>query len=203
MSPFLRTTPIINWDHPEILALASYLSKQSPNPHELIIRSFHWVQTQIIPDAEYQSVSATLKASDILIKKRGCCFGKSHLLAALLRANGISAGLAYQRVPDLWNGGHRLHALNSVYVPHAGWFDLDTWGTEGGGQTICLPRHYRAFPEAERIRGIWPGPLNCVVEALLDAQHVGALYRAMQSEDEAQNHQPEPGITRQIEPPAA
>ncbi len=48
----------------------------------------------------------------------GLCFGKAHLLTALLRAQGVPAGLCYQRLTD---DGHAfdLHGLVAVHLSGA------------------------------------------------------------------------------------
>lgn len=185
MSPFLRSTAIVNWDHPEVLALASYLAKQSDEPLALIVRTFNWVRDQIEHSWEYQKEAVHLKASDVLINKHGCCFAKSHLLAALLRANGISTGFAYQKVNSDWGESqHRLYGFNSVYLPHAGWCDLDAGGTRQGVKTSFFPPETSlTYPDAERIKGIWPNPLNCVVDAMINARHVRELYLTLPEPD--------------------
>ncbi len=183
MSPFLRSTMIVNWDHPEVLALASYLAKQSDDPRGLIIRTFNWVRDQIEHSWEYQKEAVPLKASEVLINKHGCCFAKSHLLAALLRANGISTGFAYQQVDNEWGtSAHRLHGFNSVYLPHSGWYDLDARGSRQGAKTTFNPPEISlTHPHGQRVKGIWPNPLTCVVDALVNAAHVRELYLTLPS----------------------
>lgn len=183
MSPFLRSTMIVNWDHPEVLALASYLAKQVDDPQALITRTFNWVRDQIEHSWEYQKEAVPLKASEVLINKHGCCFAKSHLLAALLRANGISTGFAYQQVDNEWGTTqHRLHGFNTVYLPHSGWYDLDARGSRQGVKTCFNPPEVSlTHPEGRRVKGIWPNPLSCVVEALLNASHVRELYTTLPS----------------------
>jgi transglutaminase-like putative cysteine protease len=63
----------------------------------------------------------TCKASDVLIHGTGYCYAKSHLLVALLRANGIPAGLCYQRL-TIENDGpsYCLRGLNAVYLEQHG-----------------------------------------------------------------------------------
>lgn len=206
MSPFLRSTMIVNWDHPEVLALASYLAKQSEDPLILITRTFNWVRDQIEHSWEYQKEAVPLKASEVLINKHGCCFAKSHLLAALLRANGISTGFAYQQVDNEWGTSpHRLHGFNTVYLPHSGWYDLDARGSRQGVKTTFNPPEISlTHPDGMRVKGIWPNPLTCVVDALVNASHVRELYLTLPSssqireEDmafESQNRKPK-GFSR-------
>lgn len=181
MNPFLRSTAIINWDHPEVLALASYIAKGSQEPIALIRRSFEWVRDHIPHSWDYQKSTVPLKASEVLINKHGCCFAKSHLLSALLRANGIPAGFCYQRVDNDWGPKEkRLHGFNAVYLNQQGWFRIDARGGRSGTQTVFNPpTESLTYHEAEQILGIWPNPLDSVVDALVNASHVNELYHSL------------------------
>ncbi|WP_417595069.1 transglutaminase-like domain-containing protein [Oceanospirillum sp.] len=178
MNPFLRSTQIVNWDHPEVLALASYLSKQSEAPQVFIAKTFDWVCDHIEDTEVCQKAADILRASDVLVQKRGCCFAKSHLLAALLRANGISAGFAYQAVEnERGKPSYRLHGLNTVYLPRSGWCDLDTMGHWQNIEKYSGPPDIRlSYPDAMRIKGVWPNPLSCVVSAFSDNLPIPTLY---------------------------
>lgn len=71
----------------------------------------------------------------MLRHRTGFCYAKSHLLAALLRANGIAAGLCYQRLSV--NGGgtpYCLHGLNAVFLKDFGWYRVDARGNKPGIQ---------------------------------------------------------------------
>jgi len=169
MNPFLRSTMIVNWDHPEVLALASYLTKQGDDPQALVTRTFNWVRDRIEYTWEYQKAALTLRASDVLVHKRGCCFAKSHLLAALLRANGISAGFAYRVVKNERGAFYRLHGLNTVYLPNSGWCDFDAMGDQYGVMVPAEGAEVSAsYSDGTRIKGIWPNPLSCAVGTLPD-----------------------------------
>ncbi len=77
------------------------------------------------------------KASEVLYYGEGLCYAKSHLLAALLRAQGIPTGFCYQRLaagatPEM---GYNLHGLNAVFLPsEAKWIRLDARGNKPGVQ---------------------------------------------------------------------
>jgi transglutaminase-like putative cysteine protease len=59
---------------------------------------FQFVSDEIKHSLDYRLNPVTCKASDVLFHKTGYCYAKSHLLVALLRANGIPSGLCYQRL---------------------------------------------------------------------------------------------------------
>ena len=82
----------------------------------------------------------TLKASEVLQHGTGFCYAKSHLLAALLRANGIPAGLCYQRLSVNDTGAPWcLHGLNAVFLEDIGWYRCDARGNRPGVTAAFTP----------------------------------------------------------------
>ena len=114
----------------------------------------------------------TCKASDVLKHGTGCCYAKSHLLAVLLRANGIPAGLCYQRL-TISNDRRPfcLHGRNAVYLEDHGWYRIDARGNKKGvSAEFCPPIERLAFPiisdgEAD-LPEIWAKPILPVLEVL-------------------------------------
>jgi transglutaminase-like putative cysteine protease len=114
----------------------------------------------------------TCKASDVLQHKTGYCFAKSHLLAALLRANQIPAGFCYQRLSiDDQGAPYSLHGFNAIYLPEIGWYRVDARGNkEGINAQFTPPQEQLAFklqfPEEADFPVIVAEPLQLIVEAL-------------------------------------
>ena len=98
MKQFLESSTYIDWTYPSIKELAKSLATDSSNEEELVKKCFEWVRDNIKHSAEFKLNPVTCKASDVLKHKTGYCYAKSHLLAALLRANNIPTGLCYQRL---------------------------------------------------------------------------------------------------------
>ncbi len=93
-------------------------------------------------------------------------------MAALLRANGIPAGLCYQRLTiDDEQPPFCLHGLNAVYLDQYGWFRVDARGNNAKVQAeFSPPVEQLAFSvvvdgEAD-LPEIWPEPLPVIVQAL-------------------------------------
>ena len=111
----------------------------------------------------------------LLAERTGYCYAKSHLLAALLRANGIPAGLCYQRLTIAdQRPPFCLHGLNAVYLPQYGWYRLDARGNKPGvAAEFCPPREQLAFdvtlPGEADLPGIFADPLASVVAVLARA----------------------------------
>jgi len=98
MNEYLKSTKYINHDNSKIIALAKSLSGGLSTQEEIAKACFEWVRDKIKHSVDYKLNPVTCKASDVLKHETGYCYAKSHLLAALLRANKIPAGLSYQRL---------------------------------------------------------------------------------------------------------
>jgi hypothetical protein len=114
----------------------------------------------------------TWRASDVLVHRTGFCYAKSHLLAALLRANGIPAGFCYQRLSISGEGPpYSLHGFNGVYLSEIGWYRVDARGNRFDVDAQFAPPVERlAFaiqsPGEVEFGEILPEPLGCVINAL-------------------------------------
>lgn len=182
MDRYLQPTDIIDWDHPEVRTLAATLAEGTSGPVEIAKRCFEWVRDEIRHSHDHQMNPVTCTASDVLRHRTGYCYAKSHLLAALLRANGIPAGLCYQRLSRDENGPpFSLHGLNAVHLPDVGWYWVDSRGNRAGVDAQFTPPVERlAFtarlPGEADLPGIYPDPLPIVVEALRRHQTWDALW---------------------------
>jgi len=172
MENYLATSEIIDWDNPEIISKAAELA-QNRNHSASIARScFEYVRDQIKHSSDHQLNPVTCKASDVLKYQTGYCYAKSHLLAALLRANGIPAGLCYQRLTvENDRPPYCLHGLNAVHLPDYGWYRIDARGNNYAvSAEFNPPQEKLAFPlsiEGEvDFQEIWPEPLPQVIKAL-------------------------------------
>jgi transglutaminase-like putative cysteine protease len=169
---YLRATPIINWTHPDIQALARELAAGSGSPAQIAGRCFEWVRDQIYHSVDHQLDPVTCVASDVLAARTGFCYAKSHLLVALCRANGIPAGLCYQRLQTSAEPAeYCLHGLVAVHLPEHGWYRADPRGNRQGVDAQFIPPVERlAFaieqPGEALFQAIYPDPLPIVVTAL-------------------------------------
>ena len=142
MQEFLESSDIINWTDPGILALSRQLSADCDNDSQIARNCFEWVRDNIRHSWDYQLNPVTCKASDVLQHRTGYCYAKSHLLAALLRASQIPAGLCYQRLSLNDDGEpYCLHGLNAVYLPEIGWYRIDARGNKEGVDARFSPPH--------------------------------------------------------------
>jgi transglutaminase-like putative cysteine protease len=169
---FLAATKIIDWDQPDVLSLSRALADGVSSVEIVAKRCFEWVRDEIKHSRDYQLQAVTCAASEVLHVGSGYCYAKSHLLAAMLRANGIPAGLCYQRLSRDDNGSpFCLHGLNAVFLPGVGWYRIDARGNRDGVNAQFLPPvEQLAFPiklpgEAD-FQEVLAEPLPAVVDAL-------------------------------------
>jgi len=170
MQEYLATTDIIDYRHPDIQQLALQLSKSDP---EATAKScFEWVRDNICHSSDYQMNPVTCRASAVLEHKTGYCYAKSHLLAALLRANSIPTGFCYQRLSVFDDGApYSLHGFNAVYLDRYGWYRVDARGNKPGvNAQFAPPNEQLAYginlPEELDCEHIFAEPLSAVVRAL-------------------------------------
>ncbi len=169
---YLRASEIIDWETPSVLYKADELALNSSNEADIVKKSFEFVRDEIFHCMEYKMNPVTSRASDVLKYKTGFCYSKSHLLAALLRANSIPAGFCYQRlISDSNDKQYSLHGLNCVFLKEYGWYRIDARGNKDGVNAQFNPPYERlAFNtgkdgEAD-FKEIWYEPLELIKDFL-------------------------------------
>ncbi len=173
MKRYLESSQHIDWQHPDIVALAARLATGHGSDTHIAQACFQWVRDHIQHSADHQRDGTTCKASEVLQQGHGYCYAKSHLLAALLRANGIPAGLCYQRLSIDDNGTpYSLHGLNAVYLKDHGWYRIDARGNKPGVDAqFNPPQEQLAFALNDEnecdLPEIWAQPLPVVTEVLM------------------------------------
>lgn len=170
MDQYLQSSTYIDWKHSAVSAKAAELSGGSAL--DVAKRCFEFVRDEVSHSWDSRRNPVTCKASDVLHYGTGYCYAKSHLLAALLRANGIPAGLCYQRLV-LEPGGaqYSLHGLNALYLPPHGWYRVDPRGNKPGVSAQFSPPIERlAFAVGEAgerdFDSVLAEPLPVVINAL-------------------------------------
>ncbi len=182
MDKYLESNEHIDWKHPLLMTKAAELAVDCISDEAIAKRCFEFVRDHIKHSWDYRLNPVTCKASDVLIHRTGYCYAKSHLLAALLRANQIPAGLCYQRLTiESVGPPYCLHGLNAVYLKQHGWYRIDARGNKPGVTAdFCPPVEKLAFPlvdgREQDIPGIWAAPLPIVVQALTENATVESVY---------------------------
>jgi transglutaminase-like putative cysteine protease len=172
MEEYLQATAIIDWQNPTIFELAKKIALENQSEIAIARASFEWVRDNIQHSSDYQRNPVTCRASDVLEHQTGYCYAKSHLLAALLRANDIPAGFCYQRLSVYDDGEpYSLHGYNAIYLTQIGWYRVDARGNrEDINAQFAPPQEQLAFQiklsgEAD-FQNILAQPLRVVIQSL-------------------------------------
>lgn len=172
MNNYLEPSTYIDFTHPDVAAKARELAEGCKDAEQIAKRCFEYVRDEITHTGDARKGISTIKASEVLAHRTGWCYAKSHLLAALLRADGIPAALCYQRLScsGYKPGTYCLHGLNAVYLEPYGWYRIDARGNkEGVDAQFTPPAEKLAFTPGENeydVEGLFSEPLPEVVEAL-------------------------------------
>ena len=149
INEYLKTTDIVDWDNPAVYTKARELIDGRIENIEKIRYLFEWVRDKIPHSKDINSKVVSCTASEVLAAGTGSCYAKSHLLAALLRANKIPCGFCYQvlqRDPPL--EGLVVHGLNGIYVENIDrWVRVDARGnTCACNAQFSIEKEQLAFP---------------------------------------------------------
>jgi len=168
LSDYLVADAVVDHDHPAVRAQADALRTAGDDPVARAEAAFRFVRDEVDHVIDARDPRVTWRASDVLRERVGICHAKAHLLAALLRAQGIPAGFCYQELSA-------LHGLNAVYL-HGKWARLDARGNRTGARgEFSLDEEKLAWP-VDFARGerdhpeIHPAPAPVVVEFLMTAE---------------------------------
>ncbi|MCP4051093.1 MAG: ABC transporter ATP-binding protein [bacterium] len=188
INDYLKATSIIDFNNHSIKALSKTNLDNSENKTNFIKKTFEYVRDNIKHSADADLSEVTCKASEVLEKGHGICYAKAHLLAALLRANGILTGLCYQKLilDDIELNKFCLHGLNAVYIDSIKrWIRLDARGNkEGVNAQFSLEQEQLAFPARTNLGEqdypiIYTAPVNSVVIALTKSKDCMELWQQL------------------------
>jgi transglutaminase-like putative cysteine protease len=172
METYLQASKFIDFDSDIVRGKAAELAAGLNSDLAIAESCYQFVRDEIRHSWDYQMNPVTCSASEVLRHRTGYCYAKSHLLAALLRANGIPAGLCYQRLSVGDSGApYCLHGLNAVFLSGYGWYRCDARGNKVGVTARFTPPHEAlAFPIKDShecdLPEVWAEPLPVVTEIL-------------------------------------
>ncbi|WP_340686337.1 transglutaminase-like domain-containing protein [Amycolatopsis coloradensis] len=179
LEDYLAADAIVDHDHPLIRVTADGLSPTGGTEVDVIRSMFHFVRDEIAHTVDAADSRVTLMASEVLREGVGLCYAKAHLLAALLRSQGIPAGFCYQRIGV-------LHGLNGVYLAGLDrWIRLDPRGNKNGADAHFLLEDERLAWTLDPSKGeidfptVYSAPSSAVVETLSSAKPGPAWYEGI------------------------
>jgi transglutaminase-like putative cysteine protease len=177
---FLASTDVVDWYHPDVQTAAWFLAGGETDLVKIAKRAFEWVRDEIQHCIDFERNELTCRASEVLAHGTGFCYAKSHLLAAVLRANRIPAGFCYQRLSiDDAGPPYCLHGLNAIWLSEVGWYRVDARGNKPGvSAQFDPPRERLAFttqlPGERMLPEILAEPLPAVIDVLTRHSTVAA-----------------------------
>ncbi|MFB8396860.1 transglutaminase-like domain-containing protein [Streptomyces yangpuensis] len=183
---YLASDEAIDHWHPVVLEAADRLWSTTGDAYSYARAAFEFVRDDIPHSADSGDPRVAWRASDVLGTRNGICHAKSHALVALLRAQGIPAGLCYQRLADD-DGSHPLvHGLIALRLPGAArWSRLDPRGNRPGVDArFDLVEERLAFPvraelgEADHPE-LYAAPHPAVLAALKESADREDLWRRL------------------------
>lgn len=173
---YLGADDIIQSEDPSVIALGRRLRAEHLANADLARAAFEWVRDEVSHAYDVQDSRVTLTATEVLGERVGLCYAKSHLLTAILRSQGIPAGLCYQRLgsPET---GHVVHGLVAIHLDGR-WSRQDPRGNKPGVDAQFSLGEERLAWATDTSRGerdyprIYPSPAAEVVTTLLAADNV-------------------------------
>jgi transglutaminase-like putative cysteine protease len=184
LAPFLSSSDTIDHDHPSVRELAKSLLRDGRLA--TVQATYALVRDDFPHSFDIAGAEVSVAASDVVRYGHGICFAKSHLLAALLRANSIPAGLCYQKFARDDQGPAKtyLHGLNAVWLDGS-WRRLDARGNRPSTEGPFDPARERLAYTVDPARGerdyrsVFAEPLPCVLVALRSSCTVADLERKL------------------------
>lgn len=139
---YLAADETVDHTHPLVRETAARLRAEHPGAPAFARAAYEFVRDAVPHSADSGDPRVTWRASDVLATRNGICHAKSHALVALLRAEGIPAGLCYQRLDDV------LHGLVALRLPGTNrWARQDPRGNKPGVDAqFSLDREQLARP---------------------------------------------------------
>ncbi|MFJ8309935.1 MULTISPECIES: transglutaminase domain-containing protein [unclassified Streptomyces] len=133
LSAYLAADEVIDHGHPIVRETAARLKSGAADTYSYAEAAYEYVRDVIPHSQDSGDLRVTWRASDVLAQRTGICCAKSHALAALLRAEAISAALCYQRLADDDGSNPLVHGLVAVRLPGMdAWARLDARGNKPG-----------------------------------------------------------------------
>jgi len=170
---------VIQTTHPAVVSLARELRSGTATDEDFAARAYEWVRDEVRHSWDAQDRRVTLTASEVLDRRVGLCYAKSHLLAAVLRSQGVPAALCYQRLGDD-DGGYALHGLVAVHL-RGSWHRQDVRGNNDNVDAQFSLGAERLAYLVDTARGevdyptLFTSAAPCVVDALRSTDDVLAL----------------------------
>lgn len=180
----IEIPPIIQFNTPLVKAKIEWIKAKTANRQEQTKLAFEIARDEVKHTFDTKNKLITINSEDVLDKKEGICFAKSHLLASLLRGLKIPTGFCYQRVlrKGTIESGFALHGLNAICLPSVGWFRLDPRGNKPGIYSEFAIKHEKlAYPIHTALGevdypNVFTAPLPSVILSMQNSKDSDELF---------------------------
>lgn len=148
---YLAADAVVEADAEPVRALAAQLRAEHGDDVAFTRAAFEWVRDEVAHSWDAKDPRVTCTATEVLTERVGLCYAKSHLLAAVLRAEGVPTGLCYQILTDATaapvpEDEYMVHGLVAVHLD-GGWHRLDPRGNKPGVDArFSLDEEHLAWP---------------------------------------------------------
>lgn len=174
--------PVIQFNTPLIQKQIKIITSQTDSLKERAKLAFEFARDEIQHSFDSDACKlVTVNAEEVIEKREGICFAKSHLLASLLRGMHIPTGFCYQRKNNP-KAGYVTHGLNAIYLEDIGWFRVDPRGNKPGiDAQFTTDVEQLAYP-IDTSKGeidypnVYPEPLPEVITAMQNSKDVEELF---------------------------
>jgi transglutaminase-like putative cysteine protease len=173
---YLGEDAVADFGRPEIGRLAGDLRSRHTDDVDFARAAFEHVRDNIRHSWDAQDTHVSITASDTLAHGTGLCFAKAHLLAAILRSQGIPTGFCYQRLTD--DGAtFMLHGLVAVFL-NGQWHRQDARGNKPGVDAqFSLDEERLAWPVRPELGerdydDVFTAPSPSVIETLQSTNNI-------------------------------
>ncbi|KJY27848.1 transglutaminase-like domain-containing protein [Streptomyces katrae] len=181
---YLASSEAIDHWHPLVQETADALWNSTGDAYSYAEAAFEFVRDTIPHSADSGDMRVSWRASDVLSTRNGICYAKSHALVALLRAQGIPAGLCYQLLGDDDGFNLVLHGLVALRLPgREEWSRVDPRGNKPGVDArFSLDVERLAFPVRPELGeidhpGLYDAPHPATLKALQESADRPELWR--------------------------
>ncbi|MEV7521189.1 transglutaminase family protein [Streptomyces sp. NPDC091371] len=181
---YLASDAAIDHWHPLVQETADALWFATGDAYSYAKTAFEFVRDTIPHSADSGDLRVSWRASDVLATRNGICYAKSHALVALLRAQGIPAGLCYQRLADDDGSNPAIHGLVALRLPGSEhWARVDPRGNiPGVDAQFSLEAEQLAFPVRPELGEIdypelYAAPHPAALKALQDSADRPELWQ--------------------------
>ena len=191
INKYLTLDKVIDYDNEAIKNLSDILFSKVEDELAYIKAAYEFVRDNIVHSADAGEELITCSASEVLKAGHGICFAKSHLLAALLRAQEIPAGFCYQKLilDDETAPVLIYHGLIGVYIKELNkWVRLDARGNkEGVDAQFSVDKEQLAFPIRPELGEVddytvYPNPDEKVLDRLQKYETRPQLWKDLPTE---------------------